>query len=296
MNLDEILNKVKDVEEEKQKAEQMEYGDPRILNLKKGVKYIGRLIPNHNNIDDTFVTYEEIAWNSKVDNTYVYAGRSPTNAKLKDDIVRKTQFSLYNEAKAKGDEVARKDACNLIPKRKQMVNFYLHKVEGDDAKAKEKIGQVVVLRYPAMLDKDKKPKSDLFLTIHTAIFGDKAKKIGKKAFDLTATGRSLVVSVTDKGGFNNYSTSEFDDADDLNLTKADIEKIYTSSHNLTELIPPVKSNEELKELLDTHWFGTTASAEDEVEVEEDDDDNLEGVGVGIKSNIDAELDDLVSDD
>lgn len=295
MNLDEILNKVKDVEEEKQKAEQMEYGDPRILNLKKGVKYIGRLIPNHNNIDDTFVTYEEIAWNSKVDNTYVYAGRSPTNAKLKDDIVRKTQFSLYNEAKAKGDEVARKDACNLIPKRKQMVNFYLHKVEGDDAKAKEKIGQVVVLRYPAMLDKDKKPKSDLFLTIHTAIFGDKAKKIGKKAFDLTATGRSLVVSVTDKGGFNNYSTSEFDDADDLNLTKADIEKIYTSSHNLTELIPPVKSNEELKELLDTHWFGTTASAEDEVEVEEDD-DNLEGVGVGIKSNIDAELDDLVSDD
>lgn len=296
MNLDEILNKVKDVEEEKQKAEQMEYGDPRILNLKKGVKYIGRLIPNHNNIDDTFVTYEEIAWNSKVDNTYVFGGRSPTNAKIKDDIVRKTQFSLYNEAKTKGDEVARKDACNLIPKRKQLVNFYLYKVEGDDAKAKEKVGHVVVLRYPAMLDKDKKPKSDLFLTIHTAIFGDKAKKIGKRAFDLSANGRSLVVAVTDKGGFNNYSTSEFDDAEDLGLAKADIEKIYTSSHILTELVPPVKSNEELKELLDTHWFGTAASAEDEVDDVEDEEDNLEGVGVGVKSNIDAELDDLVSDD
>lgn len=295
-NLDAILGQIKNKEEEKLKAETT-IGDPRILNLKKGCKYIGRLVPNLKDVDNTFVSYEEIGWTSKTSGDYINAGRSPSSAKVKDDPVKKVQWESYKAAKDKGDEAAAKDACKLIPKRKQFVNFYLTGVEGNDNAAKEKIGEVVVLKYPAQLDKEKKPSSDIYKIIHDGIFGEKAKKIGTKAFDLSKNGRSLLVKVTDKGGFNNYASSEFDDAEDLGLTKAQIDEILSKAHDLKEFVPAIKSNDELKKLLDEHWFGTEAGTEDDVDVpaddeSEDDDDEIPGLG---KDEGDDDLDSLLKD-
>lgn len=269
-NLEDIVNQIKEVEETNIQKEKGGYkGDPRLLTLKKNCTYVIRLIPNINDSPNTFVTFKEIGFTSRVTNAYVYGGRSPQDAGLKKDPFKETQWDHYSKANERGDDAEKKASYKLLPQRKQLVNGYLVSVVGEDPEAKEKIGSVVVVRYPAQVDKEGNPLSDIYKRIYSALYGDKAKKIGKKSLDLSSEGRSLIIKVTEKGGYNNYSETEFDEAEDLGLSKERIQEIHKSAHDLTEFIPEVKSNEEIKELLDKHWFGTSANLDDELEDEED---------------------------
>jgi hypothetical protein len=271
LNLENILNQVKAVEETSiQKEKGVFKGDPRILKFKKNCTYVIRLIPYIKNVNNTFITFKEIGFKSRVDGTYVYGGRSPQDAGIKEDLYKKTQWDHYTKAKEKGDEGEQKASYKLLPQRKQAVNGYLISVDGDDPDAKEKIGQVVAGLYPAQVDREGNPISDIYKKIHSAIFGDMSKKIGAKALDLSAKGRSLIVKVTEKAGYHNYSETTFDDAEDLGLSDSEIQKILESAHDLTEFIPAVKSQEDIQNILDKHWFGTSANLEDEVGDNEDD--------------------------
>lgn len=267
LNLEDIINQVKAVEEtsiQKEKSSGFK-ADPRILKFKKNCTYILRLMPYIKNVNNTFVTYKEVGFKSRVDGTYIYGGRSPQDAGLKEDLFKKTQWDHYSKAKEKGDEVEQKASYKLLPQRKQVCNAYLVSVEGDDADAKEKIGEVVAFPYPAQIDKNGVPVSDIYKKIHSAIFGDMSKKIGAKALDLSPKGRSLIVKVTEKAGYNNYSETTFDDAEDLGLSSSKIDELLNKAHDLTEFIPEVKDQEDIKDLLDKHWFGNCPNPEDEVE-------------------------------
>ena len=286
MKLEDILNQVKQVEEKKLKEEHVSSVDPRILTFKQGARYKIRLLPNTKDVANTFVTYEDVGFTSRAGGgEYVYAGRSPANAgvSLKNDILRKVQWDAYSKAKERGDKPEMDAACKLIPNRKQMINGYLHDVEGDDA-SKAKVGQVIVLRYPARVNKQKEPTSEIYAAVHDGLFGSKASKIGGKALDLSSKGRSLEIKVTEKDGWNAYSSS-WDDAEDLDLSPAKIKEIMESVHDLTELVPAVKPDEELKQLLDEHWFVKSATKEDELEEDElptdDGDDNIDDLLEGI---------------
>lgn len=268
LNLEDIINQVKAVEETKIQKEKGGYkGDPRILKFKKNNTYTLRLIPYIKDVNNTFVTYKEVGFKSRVDGSYVYGGRSPQDAGIKDDPFKATQWEHYSKAKEAGDEVEQKASYKLLPQRKQAVNAYLVSVEGDDADAKEKIGEVVAVPYPAQVDREGNPISDIYKKIHSAIFGDMSKKIGAKALDLSEKGRSLIIKVTEKAGFNNYSETAFDDAESLGLNENQIREILNSAHDLTEFIPEVKSKEEIQNLLDKHWHGTSATPDDEMEEE-----------------------------
>jgi hypothetical protein len=270
LNLEDIINQVKAVEETKIQKEKGGYkGDPRILKFKKNCTYVLRLIPYIKDVNNTFVTYKEVGFKSPVDGTYVYGGRSPQDAGIKEDLFKKTQWDHYSKAKERGDEVEQKASYKLLAQRKQAVNAYLVSVEGDDADAKEKIGEVVAIPYPAQVDREGVPISDIYKKIHSAIFGDMSKKIGAKALDLSEKGRSLIVKVTEKAGYNNYSETTFDDAEDLGLSESQIREILNSAHDLSEFIPEVKSQDEIQKILDKHWFGTSASPDDELEEEEE---------------------------
>lgn len=298
LKLDEILGQVKQVEETKLKEENTSSVDPRVLQLKKHVKYLGRLVPyvdDKNDAGNTIVTYEEVGFPSKADGSYVYCGRSPKNAGVapKSDILNQTQWDSYKKCKDAGDKPGMDYACKLIPKRKQLVNFYLQSVEGDDDAAKEKIGTVLALRYPAQLDREKKPSSEIYKVISDALYGDKASKIGTRAFDLSPKGRSLEIKVGVKDKFPSYSAS-FDDAEDLGLTPAKIKELHASAHNLLEFVPEVKSDAELKKILDEHWFVKNAAKEDELEDESEDD--ITSDGDDISSQIDKALEDTDDDD
>lgn len=269
LNLEDIINQVKQVEETKIQKEKGSFkGDPRILSFKKNCTYTIRLIPNIKDVNSTFVTYKEIGFKSRVDGTYVYGGRSPQDAGIKDDLFKATQWEHYSKAKERGDEAEQKASYKLLPQRKQLVNGYLVSVEGDDAEGKEKIGQVVACRYPAQVDKEGNPLSDIYKRIYGAIFGDMSKKIGTKALDLSAKGKSLIIKVTEKAGYNNYSETTFDDAEDLGLSDKKITEILNSVHDLNEFIPEVKSSDEIKKIIDSHWHGVDASSDDELEEDE----------------------------
>ncbi len=95
-----------------------------------------------------------------------------------------------------------------------------------------------------------------------------AKKIGTKALDLSSKGKSLIVKVTEKAGFHNYGETMFDDSEDLGLSAAKIQEILNSVHDLNEFIPEVKSADDIRKLLDIHWFGNSASSDDELNEDE----------------------------
>jgi len=300
-DLQNIIGKIKEIEDEKNKEEESKFvRDKRILKLNKNATYIGTLLPYKPDLTKTFERYSKIGFMSPVNEKYIFLGRSPGDVGVKEDIVRNTQWAEYQKAVEAGDETARKAACKLIPQKERLVNFYLHKVIGDDTQ-KEKEGTVVVLAYPAQTDKEGNPSSEIFKKIHNAVWGDKAKKIGERAFDMTEKGKVLVIKVTEKAKFNNYSETEFDDIDEeMVKTKAQIEEIEKSTHNLSEFIPEVKSQDELKKLLDEYWHGTNPSTDDSLDSSEtpDDDDipGLEDTGDDDDSSSgDVNLDELLKD-
>ena len=293
--LEALLSQVKQDEVETEKAAKSVFkADERVLQMKQGATYKGRFVPDIKNPKNNFKTYKEVIFPSKLDGTTVYGGRSPSDAGInpKEDLYNVTQWADYKKAKDAGDEPARKLACKLIPQRQQKMNFYLTEVKNDpDSLAK--VGKVVVLGYAAQKDKDDKPSSDLYKKIETGIYGAKKDKIGGRALDLCPKGRSLTIVVGSKdigGGrkIPEYVDSEFDDAEDLGLSTEEIKKIHASVHNLDEFLPTVKTKEEIKQILDEHWFCKVADPEDSLTDEERpaDDDDIPGLTDESATNVD----------
>jgi hypothetical protein len=203
-----------------------------------------------------------------------------------------------------------KETYKLIPQRKQFANFYLIEVEGDDPRSKEQIGQVTVPRFPAGLDKEKNPRSVVYKNITEGLFGEKfKKKIGSKGFLLPNTvedGVDFVFDVVDKGGYPNYDQSNFDLVEDskLSLTKEQVLDILRNSHDLHEFVPALKTQDELRQILDQHWYGISASSHDDIDQSSssslkslteglsDDDDDIPMTFSSDKS-LDEELDDIL---
>jgi hypothetical protein len=303
INLDDILNQVRQVEDAKTEIEKGGFKtDPRLLTMKKNCTYVIRMVPTVKNFDGTFVTWKEISWKSQVDGKYIYGGRSPSDAGLKVDPYKSAQWETYSTAKAKGDEAAMKSSYKLLPSRKQVVNAYLVSVEGDDDASRSKVGTVVVLKYSASVDKTGAPISDIYNRIYNALFGDNVKKIGTRAIDLSEKGKSLIIKVTEKAGFSNYSNTIFDDAEDLGLSEAKIKEIYANTHDLSEFIPEVKPTEEIMKLLHNHWYGHDASTDAELTEAESPkvrmhaDVNDEIPGLSSNKTQEVDLDQLLADD
>lgn len=275
--LEDILGLVKETEETKIKQERGGFTpDPRLLKTKIGGTYTLRLLfnPKAEGADKIFVSYKEVGFPSRVSGKYTYGGRSPVDAGLKNDPFKDTQWDHYTKANARGDDAEKKWSYKLIPQRKQVVNAYLVSVTGDE-EAKALVGQNVVLKYAAQVDKEGKPSSDLYKKIHNAVLGEKAAKIGKKAFliddkgKLIPSGKELIIKVTKNAGdWADYSDSEWDDATDIKLTGVQIEAIAGGVHDLREFVPEVKTNDEIKQLLDEHWFGKSANLDDELSDDE----------------------------
>lgn len=303
IDLEELLNKVNNNTADAVKEEN-EGGfttDPRVLKLKIGNTYHFRLVPSFGDRGpELFKFYKEVGFTSRTTDKYIYCGRSLSDydkSKTKEDMFNTTQWDEYKKAKDMGDQIAMKESYKLIPRRKGYLNVYLHAAEGDDTVGKEKIGEVVVIQIPATTKKNKEtnvdePTSHILKILTDALEGSKKAKIGKKAYDLSENGRSLIIKVTSKKGDNgtvypDYSESNFDDAEDIGVDKEQAEVIFKSGHNLNEFLPAPKSQDEARKILDEHWFGANASQEDEVDPPEDEDE----IPMGDSS---SDLDDLLN--
>lgn len=268
--LDDLFNQIEQGEEEKNKKAQ--YGSSEFLKLVKGQTVRGVLLPYTKNPKNTFVTYEKIGFFNKEVGEYVDLGLFPKSKGVRNDPVSKIQWKTFDEARKNGDEAGKKESYKLLPQREEMVNFL---VLEDSANA-ENVGTVKILKYSARLNKDQEPISAIYSKIKEAVFGSKKDRIGNKAFLYkNPVIRPLIIKVKDKGGYNNYDDTSFDDSEEHGYTPEEIKAIYESCYDLEQYVPELKTNEELQQLMDKYWYQTDATKVDEDDLDFDDSEQEE---------------------
>ena len=222
-----------------------------MLRLSEGNNYLVRLVPNIDNINETFHHYYNFGWESKATGQYVSAISPITiGERCPIDEARRKLYA--------GSEEDKKLAQALRRTEQWLVNCYVVENPTDDAS----VGQVKILRYGKQLDK----------IITDAISGDDADEYGPAIFDLSEDGCNFRIKVENVGGYRSYVSSRFLKSSALpGVTDSKINDIYNNMHDLSEL-SQIKSYDELQEMLDVHLFNSSTSSSAPSLDKPDDDD------------------------
>jgi len=207
------------------------------LRCEVGNTYLVRLLPNIKDASKTFFHYYSYGWNSFTTGELVTA-ISPTTWNQRDPIAEERYRILRT-----GTEQEKERALAIIRRENWLVNVY---VINDPVNA-DNNGKVKVLRFGRQLHK----------IIMGAIEGDEAEDFGPRIFDLSPKGCNLRIKVEKQGDYPTYVSSKFSSPKEIEgLDLSSYEKVYNSAFDL-ETYVTVKSYDELKELLDKHYNGTT---------------------------------------
>jgi hypothetical protein len=235
-----------------------------ILQLEAPATYVIRLLPNIKNPEESIFHYYYHGWNSVATGQYgsvvspsTWGGRCPVS-------------ELYFKLMREGSEAEKARAKSNLSRREYwLVNAYVV----NDPKKPENNGTVKVLRYGRQLDK----------IIQSAINGDDSEEFGARIFDLSPEGCNLRIKaemVSDKPGapkYPTYTASKFLSPSAIEgVDENKIQEIYNSIFDLNTFVER-KSPEEIKEFIDTNYFGKsedTAAAEIAVETSVEDDDDI----------------------
>ena len=90
-----------------------------------------------------------------------------------------------------------------------------------------------------------------------AIEGEDAEEFGHRIFDLSKEGVSFKIKCENQGEYPTYVSSRFTATGKLNLSEDEQKKIYDSVFDLTKVFP-LKSADELKQMLDEHYHCKSA--------------------------------------
>lgn len=210
-----------------------------ILKTEVGNTYTVRLLPNVKDPSKTFFHYYTFGWTSLCTGQYV-GTISPTTFNARDPIAE-TRYRILKT----GTEEEKSKARSIIRSEKWLVNAY---VINDPVNA-DNNGKVMIVRYGKQLHK----------IIMDAIEGEGSEDLGARIFDLSDKGCSLKIKVEQQGDFPTYVSSKFMMPKAVEgLDKKKIDDIYANTFDL-ETVFPVKSYDELKTMLDEHFFCTTES-------------------------------------
>ena len=259
-----------------------------ILKLEPDPKpYIVRLIPDIKNPRNTFYHYFSHGWNSVSTGQYL-AALSPTTWGERDPIAE-ARFVIHKN----GTEEEKKKSKLLNRHENWMVNVFVIQ----DPKHPENNNQVKILRIGRKLKK----------VIDEAIEGEDAAEFGPKIFDLSVGGCNFKIKAEKQGDFTTYDGSKFVSASEIpGMTEAMMKEVYNGIFDLTK-IQQVKSYDELKQMLDEHYYGKvsgkavasekkTAPAAVKVEEEEDKIPDTGPVDVASKKNEEPVADDALNDE
>jgi len=207
------------------------------LRTDAGNTFTVRILPNIKDPNKTFLHYYSYGWNSFADGKLINVV-SPTTWNQRDPIAEEGYRIRRN-----GTEEEKDKARALNRKENWLVNVYVV----DDPARPENNGQIKVLRFGRQLNK----------IIMDAIEGDDAADFGPRIFDLSPNGCNFRIKVEKQGDYPTYVSSKFA------LPKAipgiddnKIQEIYNSVFDLESYLT-VKSYDELKETLNTHYHCTT---------------------------------------
>jgi len=205
-----------------------------ILKLEVGNTYTVRLLPNVKDPAKTFYHYYTFGWTSFATGQYVSA-ISPTTFGERDPIAE----ARYRILKT-GTEEEKAKARAILRTEKWLVNAYVI----NDPVNEGNNGKTMIVRYGKQLHK----------IISDAIEGEGAEDLGARIFDLSDKGCSLKIKVEQQGDFPTYVSSKFSlpkAIDGVDKKKAD--EIYKNTFEL-ETVFPVKSYDDLKVMLDEHYY------------------------------------------
>jgi hypothetical protein len=203
------------------------------LRTSPGNTYIVRILPNIKDPNKTFFHYYSYGWNSLATGQLVSA-TSPSTWGQRDPISEE-----FFRIRRNGTEEEKEKSKALNRKENWLVNVYVV----SDPVNPENNGTIKVLRYGRQLNK----------IIMDAIEGDESVDFGPRIFDLSPNGCSLRIKVEKQGDYPTYVSSKFALPKEIEgLAPSDYESIYSGILDLESYVP-VKSYDELVELLKTHY-------------------------------------------
>jgi len=214
------------------------------LRCEVGNTYTVRLLPNVKDPSKTFFHYYSYGWNSFTTGQLVTA-ISPTTWNQRDPIAEERYRILRN-----GTEKEKEKALAIKRRENWLVNVYIV----NDPVNSENNNKIKVLRFGRQLHK----------IVMDAIEGEEAAELGPRIFDLSPKGCNLRIKVEKQGDYPTYVSSKFSTPKEIEgLDEDSYKKVYNSTFDLESYVS-VKSYDELKDLLDTHYHGTKDVDDSEV--------------------------------
>jgi hypothetical protein len=189
----------------------------------------------------TFFHYFAHAWESFATGQYI-SNISPQTWGEKDPIAE-VRYSLGKH----GTDEEKEKASKLTRRENWLANVYVV----NDPTNPENEGQIKLLRFGKQLHK----------VIMEAVDGDDASDFGPKIFDLSSNGCNFKIKCERQGDFPTYVSSRFAPACEIpGMTDDRAEELYNSINDL-EAVFTVKSYDDLKKVLDEHFYCRDSSVD-----------------------------------
>jgi hypothetical protein len=209
-------------------------GVKNILKFEKDKTYTVRLLPNVENPEKTFFHYYSYDWSSFGTGQYTTVV-SPTTFGERCPITE-AKYKLLRS----GTEEEKEKANLLRRNERWLINAYVI----DDPSNPDNNGTVKIIRYGRQLHR----------IISDAIDGEGSEDFGPRIFDLSENGVNFKIKCEQQGDYITYVASKFTLPKKIDgLTDEKAEDLYKSVHDLTSIVQ-TKSNEEILEIMDEHFF------------------------------------------
>jgi hypothetical protein len=212
-----------------------------IMKFPAGHTYTIRLIPDvegiENEDDKTFFHHYVNSWTSKKDGSFVSAISLKSFGER--DPINEARWKLYKEWKDAGPAKDEKFENPIKEREGWLVKAYWI----DNPFNSELNGQVQILNMGPQLKE----------IVDDAMSGNRADEFGAAIFDLSNDGCDFKIVADEQGIYTTYKKSYFTSKTKLNLDDDEIDEIYNNPLDLSQLYP-VKTFEELQNLLDEHFY------------------------------------------
>lgn len=242
-----------------------------IIKFPAGHTYTIRLIPNTDNVDDTFFHHYLNQWSSKKDGSFVSAISLKTFEER--DPINEVRWKLYKEWKSSEPAKDAKFENPIREKEAWFVNVYIV----EDPANPENNGKVKILNMGPQLK----------AIVDDAMTGDSSDEFGAAIFDLSKDGADFKIKAEEQGVFTTYIKSRFSNKTSLDLSDDEIDAIYENVHDLKQ-VHVTKTFDELQSLLDEHF-----SVDEPVVKREDRKPLQQKVTKPIVEPVDEDLDDEI---
>ena len=206
----------------------------QFLRTEVGNTYTVRLLPNIKDPSKTFFHYYTHGWTSFATGQYINQISPQTWGER--DPIGETRYRITKTGTLEEKEKAK----TILRRENWLVNVYVI----NDPVNPDNNGTIKLLRFGRQLHK----------VVMEAMQGEEAEELGPRIFDLSKNGVDFRIKVEKQGDFPTYVSSKFGmpkAVEGVDTKKA--KELYEAMTDL-ETVFTVKSYDELKELLNEHFF------------------------------------------